>query len=258
MDTLPTIVLLHGAHEDSSCWNTVLTELQNKSYSTIAVANPLRGGQPDAEALSTVLDSMGGPIVLVGHSYGGVAITRAASRTDNVAALVYVSALAPDNGESACDLLAKFPGSTLSDSLIDRAYPDGHVDLYVDPLKFHQELAADVSVGDSTLMAATQRPVAATAFAQNFPGDVVPAWKTVPSWFVFGDLDRAIPVAMHRYLAGRAGALGTVEIAGAPHAIMAVHGRRVAEVIDLAAQATVGDWTYSECAPRLHLVAQAS
>lgn len=235
MSTTSTIVLSHGAFAESSSWNSVIAALRAQGHVTVAQANPLRGVQQDAEALTSILESIDGPVVLVGHSYGGSVITRAAAGAKNVGALVYVAAFAPDNGESAGELAGMFRGSTLGDKLIGRPHADGTVDLYIDPAKYHQQFAADATPETAALMAATQRPIAEAALSETFPVDVTPAWKSVPSWFIFGDLDFNIPVEAHRFLADRAMAVSTVEIAGASHAVTAAHADQVASIIAEAA-----------------------
>jgi pimeloyl-ACP methyl ester carboxylesterase len=230
----PTIVLVHGAFAETSSWNAVIAELNKRGYTSIAAANPLRSVAGDAAAVSAILRSVAGPVVLVGHSYGGPVITQAANGSTNVKALVYVAGFAPDTGESALMLSEKFPGSTLGSAIVPVALPDGGRDLYIQPDKFHAQFAADVPEEQARLMAATQRPVTQAALAE---ASGVTAWKTLPSYMIYGTADRNIPPAVMRFMAERALAVKTVVIDGASHALMVSHPGEVASLIDDAAQA---------------------
>jgi pimeloyl-ACP methyl ester carboxylesterase len=214
----PTVVLVHGAFAESASWAGVVEQLQNQSVDVIAVANPLRSLPGDAAYVRDIIAATTGPVVLVGHSYGGMVITEAASGNDKVAALVYVCAFAPEQGESAFALSTKFPGSTLGEAL--NAYPvaTGGIEFAIRPDAFHHQFCADVPAAQAALMSATQRPVTEIALSTGLPTDT-PAWKTIPSWFVFSDQDLNIPVALHRFMADRAGAKSVREIAGASHAL---------------------------------------
>ena len=218
MSENPVVVLVHGAFAESASWNGVVVRLRERSIETVAVANPLRSLDGDAQYVRDVIAGIGKPVVLVGHSYGGMVITQAAAGNDAVKALVYVCAFAPDHGETAFQLSLMFPGSTLGDAL--NAYPvaTGGNELAIRPDVFRQQFCADVPAEQAALMAATQRP--ATEAALTAPlSTSTPAWQTIPSWFVFSDQDMNIPVALHRFLADRAGAKDTREIAGASHAL---------------------------------------
>jgi pimeloyl-ACP methyl ester carboxylesterase len=230
----PTIVLVHGAFAESSSWNGVIAELNKDGYTAVAAANPLRSVAGDAATISAVVRSITGPVVLVGHSYGGPVITRAANGSPNVKALVYVAGFAPDTGESALTLSAKFPGSTLGSAIIPVELPDGGKDLYIEPDKFHAQFAADVPAAEARLMAATQRPVTQAALAE---ASGAPAWKALPSYVIYGSQDRNIPAAVLSFMAKRAHAVKTVIIEGASHALMVSHPNEVAELIDEAASA---------------------
>ena len=187
----PTIVLVHGAFADSSSWNGVITNLQKDGYQVLAVANPLRSVIDDAHSVSDVVSSINGPVVLVGHSYGGQVITTAAKGHANVKSLVYVAAFAPDVGEAAADLAGMFPGGTLSEALAPPVkHEDGGVDLYIDQTKFHKQFAQDVSSEAAALMAVGQRSITEAALTER-SGE--PAWKSIPSYFVYGDSDKNIP-----------------------------------------------------------------
>jgi pimeloyl-ACP methyl ester carboxylesterase len=232
----PTIVLVHGAFAESSSWNAVATQLLAKGYPVVAVANPLRGVKSDAAYVSKALDSIHGPIVLVGHSYGGSVITGAAAGKANVKALVYVAGFAPDSGDTAAALASKFPGSTLGAALAPPVpLEDGSKDLYIDQSKFRVQFAADVSASEAKLMAATQRPI--TEAALNEPAAAA-AWKTIPSWFLFGSLDKNIPRAAHAFMAQRAHAKKVVEIDGASHVVMISHPEPLVKLIAEAATQT--------------------
>ncbi|WP_329533628.1 alpha/beta hydrolase [Streptomyces sp. NBC_01450] len=234
----PTVVLVHGAFADSSSWNGVVKRLQREGYPVIAPANPLRGLASDAEYVHSVLKSVNGPVVLVGHSYGGAVISEAAVGDPQVKALVYVAAFAPAKGESALELSNKFPGSTLGPTLNSVSFPlpggGTGADLYIKADKFHHQFAADVPKSVTDLMAATQRPVAASALEEKA---TTAAWKTIPSWNLITTQDYNIPPAAQRFMAQRAHA-HTVEIK-ASHAVSVSHPGAVTRVIEQAAQATV-------------------
>ena len=232
----PTIVLVHGAFADSSSWNGVISKLQADGYNVIAAADPLRVLKDDSDYVSDIVKNVDGPVVLVGHSYGGSIITNAANSANNVRALIYVSAYAPDTNESAFDLTGKFQGSILPDGLAPPvALPDGAHDLYVQQDKFRAVFAADVSEKQAELMAATQRPVTDVALKD---GSGAPAWKSIPSWFVYGSADMVIPPAAHAFMAERAGAKRTVTVRGASHVVMVSHPAVVANLIEEGATAT--------------------
>ncbi|MDX8520307.1 alpha/beta fold hydrolase [Mesorhizobium dulcispinae] len=230
----PTIVLVHGAFAESSSWNAVIADLNKDGYAAIAAANPLRSVAGDAAAVSAVIRSISGPVVLVGHSYGGPVITEAANGKNNVKALVYVAGFAPETGESSLTLSARFPGSTLGDALLPVAQPDGGQDLYIQPEKFHEQFAADVPSAEAGLMAATQRPIAKAALAE--PSGAA-SWKTIPSYAIYGSADRNIPPAVMKFMAERAHAVKTVIVEGASHAVMVSHPDEVAALIEDAASA---------------------
>lgn len=231
----PTIVFVHGAFADSSSWNGVLTHLNQKGYPTVAVANPLRGVKSDADYVASVLKSIEGPIVLVGHSYGGAVISNALNGNENVRALVYVAAFAPDAGESAVELSGRYPGSTLGPALAPPvATPDGGKDLYIQQDKFHAQFAADAPAAAAQLMASTQRPITEAALNE---ASGTPAWKSTPSWFIYGDLDLNIPEAALSFMAQRANSKETVVVSGASHVVMVSHPDAVAELIERAATA---------------------
>ena len=231
----PTVVLVHGAFADSSSWNGVVKILEKDGYPVIAAANPLRSVKGDAQSVADVLASVKTPVVLVGHSYGGPVISEAAYGNANVKALVYVAAFAPEKGETAAELSGRFPGSTLGPTLsapVELA--DGGKDLYIQQDKFHAQFAADVSQADAKLMAATQRPVTVAALNE---AATEPAWKTVPSYFVYGDQDKNIPAQALAFMAERAHSKQTVVVKGASHVVMVSNPKAVASLIETAAAA---------------------
>lgn len=231
----PSIVLVHGAFADASSWTGVIGILRRDGYPVIAAANPLRGVKSDGQYIASLVGALKSPVVLVGHSYGGSVITEAANGHANVKALVYVSAFAPDTGESAGDLAGKFPGSTLGQALAPPvSLPDGSNDLYIEQKKFHAQFAADVPAAQAARMAATQRPV--TDVALNEKAGAA-AWKTIPSWYIYGTADKNIPPAAMAFMASRAHAKDVVVVKGASHVVMVSHPEAVARLIEKAAAA---------------------
>ena len=228
----PVIVLVHGAFAESASWEGVITRLERDGYTVVAAANPLRSVTRDAATVASIVKSVKGPVVLVGHSYGGPVITEAANGSGNVKALVYVAGFAPDTGESSLTLSAKFPGSTLGDALYPIALPDGDEDLYIRADKFHAQFAADVPADQAAEMAATQRPVTLSALGE--PSRVA-SWRGLPSYMIYGTADRNIPAAVMKFMAERAHARRTIEIPGASHALMVSHPDEVAALIEEAA-----------------------
>ncbi len=231
----PTVILVHGAFADASSWNGEITDLERRGYPVIAAANPLLGVASDAAAIRALIESVKGPVILVGHSYGGQVISNAALHEPNVKALVYVAAFIPEQGESALALSNKFPGSTLGDTLQSVALPDGNTDLYVKQDLFPKQFAADVPLSQAKLMAATQRPVTQAALTE---GSGEPAWHTIPSWSIIPTGDKNIPPQAQEWMSQRANA-HTVEIRGASHAVLVSHPQAVTAQIIAAATATV-------------------
>ena len=233
----PTVVLVHGAFAESASWNGVIADLLRRSYSVVAVANPLRGLQQDAAYLRSVLDSLPGPVVVAGHSYGGSVMSEAADGAPGVTALVYIASFNLEVGESTADLAGKFPGGELGPALDQVPFPllggGTAVDLYIKPDRFRAVFAADVEPDVAALMAATQRPIAASAL-----NDIATkaAWKAIPSWTMVTTQDLAIPAESMRFMAQRAGST-TVEV-DASHAVAVSQPRAVADLIDAAARAT--------------------
>lgn len=229
----PTIVLVHGAFADSSSWNGVIRILEKEGYPIVAAANPLRSVKGDAAYVNDILGSIASPVVLVGHSYGGMVISEAAKGRPNVKSLVFVAAFAPEVGESGLSLSGKFPGSTLAETLGEPVpLPGGGNDLYIQQDKFPEQFAADVPKAEARLMAATQRPIAQVALNDE-AGD--PAWKTTPSFFVYGTRDKNITPRTHAFMADRAQSRETVVVDGASHVVMVSHPAEVAKIIRKAA-----------------------
>jgi pimeloyl-ACP methyl ester carboxylesterase len=229
----PTIVLVHGAFADASSWTGVIKLLQRDGYPVIATGNPLRSVGGDAAATAELLASLKTPVVLVGHSYGGSVISAAAVGQPNVRSLVFVAAFAPDAGETAGGLSGKFPGSTLGPALAAPVpLTSGGNDLYIRQEKFPAQFAADVPLAEAKVMAATQRPIADVALGEA-SGE--PAWKTLPSWFVYGDQDRNIPPQAQAFMAERAHSKQTVVVKGASHVVMISHPDAVSKLIEAAA-----------------------
>ncbi|MFW6197774.1 MAG: alpha/beta fold hydrolase [Myxococcota bacterium] len=235
--TRPTVVLVHGAFAESSSWNDVIASLRSDGYPVIAAANPLRGLHADADYLRTVLDSVPGPIVVAGHSYGGSVMSQAADGHPQVKALVYVASFILEAGESTGELAAKFPGGELGPAL--NAVPlltgDGQdvTDLYIQQGRFRDVFAADVPQDVSALMAVTQRPIVADALEEKATRS---AWKTIPSWNLVTLQDLAVPAESQRFMGERAGS-HTVEVE-ASHAVAVSQPKVVARLIVEAALAT--------------------
>ncbi len=212
----PTIVLVHGAFADASGWDGVIKRLQARGYPVIAPANPLRGLASDAAYLRSVLESVAGPKVVVGHSYGGMVLTNAATGVADVKALVYVASFAPAPGDSVGSLSAMNPGSGVTqENLIVRATPTG-LDGYINPKVFRSVFAGDLPASTTASMAASQRPSDLSVL-----GDAsgAPAWAEVPSWYLVARNDNVIPAATQRFMAQRAGAT-TIEVTSSHVAMM--------------------------------------
>jgi pimeloyl-ACP methyl ester carboxylesterase len=225
----PTIVLVHGAFAESASWDRVIDPLLSAGHRVIAAANPLRGLASDAAAVSDLVRTIDGPVVLVAHSYGGAVISNVAADAGDIAGLVYVAGFAPEPGESAFTLAGMFPGSTLGDALQPVPRSDGATDLYIAADRFHEQFCADVPAPQAARMAATQRPVTQEALVE--PSGERPLWQELPSWFVFGELDRNIPAELEHFMAKRARAHRVIEIPGASHAVAVAHPDATAHLI---------------------------
>jgi pimeloyl-ACP methyl ester carboxylesterase len=230
-DNTPTVVLVHGAFADASSWSGVIERLQAKGVKVTAPANPLRGLSADSAYLAAVLDETEGPVVAVGHSYGGAVISNAAAQAKNVVGLVYVAAFATEEGEALGEAEAASKDSVLNSALVPHHYPAANggepaVEFAIDPAKFHDAFAADLSPQQAAVMAATQRPVADAGFSD--PAGP-PAWKNLPSWAVVATGDKAAGADVIRSMAERAGATIT-EVDGS-HVIMVSQPQAVTDVI---------------------------
>ncbi|MDX3850829.1 alpha/beta hydrolase [Streptomyces sp. AK02-01A] len=233
----PTVVLVHGAFADAGSWSGVIAELQNHGVAVVAPSNPLRGLASDAAYIASVASQIDGPVVLVGHSYGGALIT-VAGITENVVGLVYIAAYALEEGESLGELQGRFPLSPLVSNLKQATYPvegaDPAVEVTIKAEAFPAIFAADVPAAVTKVLAVTQRPLAAGAFEETASAA---AWRTKPSWALVAGADQAINPEVERFGATRAGAT-IVEIEGASHAIAVSQPKAVAELILDAVRAT--------------------
>ena len=228
----PTVVLVHGAFADSSSWTGVIERLQAADVAVDAPANPLRGVTTDSAYLANVLSEIDGPVILVGHSYGGAVISNAAAQSTNVVGLVFVAAFAPEEGEKLGDVTSTSKDAILGPALVQHDY-DGGVEFSIDPAKFHEAFAADLPAGQAAVMAATQRPIGAAGFSD---ASAAAAWKKLRSWAVVGTGDKAAGTDLTRSMAERAGA--TVTEVDASHVIMVSQPKAVADVIIEAMAAT--------------------
>jgi len=230
----PTIVLEHGAWADGSSWSGVVTRLQQDGYTVDVPPNPLRGPASDSAYLASYLATVPGPVVLAGHSYGGFVTTNAAAGDKNVKALVYVDAYIPAQGDTINSLTAQFPGSQITPAALNFVpSPGGVTDVYIKPSLFRSILANDLPAGQAAELAATQRPIAASALTEV---SGAPAWASIPSWAVIGTADHAIPPAAQEFMAARAHA--TVTKVNASHLSLISHPNEVANVIEEAARHT--------------------
>lgn len=230
----PTIVLVHGAFVGSNEWSGEIQRLQEAGYPVVAPPVPLRGLASDTSYLHSFLLSVKGPIILVAHSIGGMIITQAAAGDPQVKALVYVAALIPDIGETATELVGKYPGATLGTALTQVPLAGGGTDLYVQPGKFHAVYGADLPTSVTSVLAAEQSPVAAAMFGE--PATKA-AWKTIPSWDLITTEDQAATLKVQLFMANRAHA-HIVEVA-ASHAVAISQPAAVTNIIEQAAKATV-------------------
>jgi pimeloyl-ACP methyl ester carboxylesterase len=233
----PTIVLVHGAWANSASWDGVIQRLQADGYTVDAPPNPLQGLAYDPAWLADFLHSISGPIILVGHSYGGAVITNAATGDKQVKALVYVDAFAPAQGETIAQLLAAYPGSCAAPANLNvvpfPGAPAGVGDAYIKQSVFASCMANGLPASQAQVSAATQSPLATIALTQE---SGVPAWKTIPSWAVVGTADHALPLALDLFMAHRAHA--HITEVHAPHLSMISDPGTVTNVILQAARAT--------------------
>jgi pimeloyl-ACP methyl ester carboxylesterase len=233
----PTVVLVHGAFADASSWNEVIKRLQAEGLQVTAPAIPLRGISIDSAYIGSFLEQIPGPVLAVAHSYGGAVLTNSATNANNVLGLVYVAAFAPDEGETLAAIASNSKDSVVTPTLIPLQYPTGEgnetaAEFTIDPGKFHEVFAFDLSVEQSALMAATQRPLSELAFSEPTG---VPAWKDLPSWAVVASGDKVVGTDAVRSMAERAGA--AVTEADGSHVIMVSRPQVVAETILTALEA---------------------
>lgn len=227
-----TVVLVHGAFADSSSWSGVIERLQARGVQVVAAANPLRGIAADSAYVASVFDQIPGPVLAVGHSYGGAVISNAASTASNVVGLIFVAAFAPDEGERLGEVTAKSKDSVLNAALVRHRYPLGSgtaTEFSIDPAKARDTFAADLTDGQAAIVGVIQRPVSELAFSEP---SGAPAWRTRPCWAVVATGDRAAGTDVVRAHAQRAGAMIT-EIDGS-HVIMISQPQAVAAVIESA------------------------
>ena len=227
----PTVVLVHGAFADAGSWAPVTERLVSAGVPVMAIANPLRGLKHDAAYVASVISQIPGPVLAVGHSYGGAVITNAVPQTRNVVGLVYVAAFAPDEGEMLAGIVGRSQDSVLTSATLEKQFPVGEgpktaTELIIDPARFREVFTADLPQQESDVYGLSQRPIAASAFAEETGR---PAWKDLPSWAAVGTADKAAGSDVVRSMAQRAGARIT-EIEGS-HVIMISQPDAVTEVI---------------------------
>jgi pimeloyl-ACP methyl ester carboxylesterase len=236
----PKVILVHGAFADASSWARVLEHVRDAGIAVEAIPNPLRGLTFDGEYVASVLGQIDGPIVLVGHSYGGAVITHASAKADNVRALVYVASFGLVRGASANQSVADYAPPELASSVEVRTFPNGDepdLEALIREDRFHSAFCADLPADEADVYGASQRPVAVAALDE--PLGVEPGWSTIPSWFVIAGEDRSINPASQRAAAARMGATA-VEIEGGSHSIALSHPARVAGVVIDAVNAITG------------------
>lgn len=227
---VPNVVLVHGAWADGSSWSKVIQPLQEKGYNVTAVQIPLTSLADDVNVTNHVLSMQKGPVILVGHSYGGSVITEAGANASNVVGLVYIAAFAPDAGESIGQLNARFsapPGSA-------NAHPDAFGFLWFDPKAVPEYFAQDVDLATARVIAAVQKPISASSFGAKV---AQAAWKSKPSWYLVSENDRMINPDLERFMAKRIGAKEVISIPSS-HVAMVSHPNEVVKLITDAANAT--------------------
>jgi pimeloyl-ACP methyl ester carboxylesterase len=230
----PTVVLVHGAFADASSFRGLYDRLLPEDVTIIAPPNPLRGlSGGDGDYLKSVIAEIDGPVLLVGHSYGGSVIT-AAGTADNVVGLVYISGFAPDEGENLTDLQSKFPAPGIIPYIVEHELVGGGKEFTLAPEGFHESFCADIPADDAAFYAISQRPLAGVALSEPAP---TPAWRTRPVWAVLPTADRCIDPGVHHFSYERMGATVT-EIEGSSHVAMVSHPGEVAEVVMTAVGAT--------------------
>jgi len=232
----PTVVLVHGAFADASGFGGIIRELSTSGHRVLAPPNPLRGLAADAATVSAVVGAIEGPVVLIGHSYGGAVITRASAQVSNVVGLVYLAAFSLDVGESCASVQAPFPAPMLAATVVPTPYDApgaiGGPDLYISEDGFRETFCADSPADLAQVMYATQRPLAAAALTENA---TAAGWKTIPSWYQLSRHDNAIPPEAQDFMAGRMNAV-TEEIDGSHTAFIAQPQRTAAFINKALAQ----------------------
>ena len=233
----PTVVLVHGAFADASGWGGVIAALDKAGVKSVAPPNPLRGIPFDSAYITSFVNQITGPVVLVGHSYGGAVITQAGADAQNTHALVYVDAFAPEVNERIGEINARYPDTPLTSALRTQTYPNGAsagTEGYIDFELFHDAFCADLPADQARVMALTQRPISLDAFTDVVTG--TPAWKNMPAFAVIGTADGAIHPDALRDMAKRANA-DAIELDGS-HVVFIAKPGAVADVILRAVQAT--------------------
>src|SRR4029077_7754889 len=225
----PTIVLVHGAWADATGWQDLIPLLQQRGYTVVAVENPLTSYNDDVTTTKRLIDAQHGPVIAVGHSYGGAVITGAAAGNPNVKALVYVAAFAPDAGEPVGSLQGNYPAPPLATALV----PDAAGFLYLDTAKFHDVFAQDVPLRKTRIMAVTQKPLSGGALAGSVSQA---AWRTTPSWYLVATEDHALNPDLERFYAKRMKA-HTTEVRSS-HVMFISRPSDVAKAIEDAAKST--------------------
>jgi pimeloyl-ACP methyl ester carboxylesterase len=235
-DGATTVVLVHGAFADASGWAGVISRLQAEGIPVMAPANPLRSVSGDAAYIASVVTQIPGPVLLVGHSYGGVVISNASPQADNVVGLVYVCAFIPDEGEALQSIAEQATDSKLGPALRPAQYPSAGdepgVELYIDPAQFHEVFCADLPAEQAAVMAVSQRPGSAAGFGE--PSGPV-GWKMLPSWALISPHDVTIGPSGERFMAERAKA--TITEVDASHVAMISQPKATADLILSALQA---------------------
>jgi pimeloyl-ACP methyl ester carboxylesterase len=227
---VPIIVLVHGAFADASGFRGLYDELLDEGTTIIAPPNPLRGlTGGDGEYLKGAIREIHGPVLLVGHSYGGSVIT-AAGTAENVVGLVYISGFAPDEGENLTDLQSKFPAPGIIPYIVEHDLPEGGKEFTLAPEGFHESFCADIPADDAAFYSISQRPLAGVALTEAAP---TPAWRSRPSWAVLPTADRCIDPGVHHFSYERMNAQIT-EIEGSSHVAMISHPKEVAQVVKTA------------------------
>jgi pimeloyl-ACP methyl ester carboxylesterase len=223
------VVLVHGAWADGSCWSKVIPLLQAKGVRVTAAQLPLTSLDDDVAVTRRLLSNISGPVILVGHSYGGAVITAAAVDAPQVKALVYITAFGLDEGESLASLSQQGPAPAGASAIA----PDDHGFLWIERSRFHEAFAADTTAEEASIMAVVQKPLNVASFTGACG---VPAWKTLPSWYLECTDDQMIPPQAQDLMAKRMGA--TVRTVAASHAVFMAHPHEVADIILEARSAT--------------------